>query len=158
MGWNIALPILILVLGGLLVSAGIQDARTREIANWKTATVALMAPVWWYANGLDVWPDMALQIGVALAVFAVFLVAFHFGMMGGGDVKLIVALALWLPFPAFLSMLMVMSIAGGVVTIFMMIERTLKKNAGQIEVPYGVAIAFAGLLALREPLLNQFQS
>ncbi|KQM48090.1 peptidase [Sphingomonas sp. Leaf208] len=157
MGWNIALPILILVLGGLLVSAGIQDARTREIANWKTAAVALLAPLWWYANGLDPWPDMALQIGVALIVFALFLLAFHFGMMGGGDVKLIVALSLWLPFPAFLSMLMVMSIVGGLVTLVMIIEHRAKKNAGQIEVPYGVAIAIAGLLALREPLLNQFQ-
>ncbi|PTW46437.1 prepilin peptidase CpaA [Sphingomonas faeni] len=157
MGWNIALPILILVLGGLLVSAGIQDARTREIANWKTAAVALLAPLWWYANGLDPWPDMALQIGVALIVFALFLLAFHFGMMGGGDVKLIVALSLWLPFPAFLSMLMVMSIVGGLVTLVMMIEHRVKKNTGQIEVPYGVAIAIAGLIALREPLLNQFQ-
>ena len=158
MGSNIALPILIFTLGGLLVSAGIEDARKREIANWKNAAVALLAPVWWYANGLDIWPDMALQFGVALAVFAVFLVAFHFGMMGGGDVKLIVALALWLPFPAFLSMLMVMSSAGGVVTLVMVIERAFKKTAGRIEVPYGIAIAFAGLLALREPLLNQFQS
>ncbi|QCB43749.1 peptidase [Sphingomonas sp. PAMC26645] len=157
MGWNIALPILILVLGGLLVSAGIQDARTREIANWKTAAVAMLAPLWWYANGLDPWPDMALQVGVALIVFALFLLAFHFGMMGGGDVKLIVALSLWLPFPAFLSMLMVMSIVGGLVTLVMMIEHRAKKNAGHIEVPYGVAIAIAGLLALREPLLNQFQ-
>ena len=158
MGWNIALPILIFVLGGLLVSAGIEDARTREIANWKNAAVALLAPLWWYANGLDIWPDMALQLGVALAVFAVFLLVFHFGLMGGGDVKLIVALALWLPFPAYLSMLMVMSIAGGVVTIVMMAERVIKKTSATIEVPYGVAIAFAGLLALREPLLNQFQS
>jgi prepilin peptidase CpaA len=157
MGWNIALPILILTLGGLLVSAGIEDARTREIANWKNATVALLAPVWWYANGLDVWPDMALQLGVALAVFAVLLLVFHFGLMGGGDVKLIVALALWLPFPAFLSMLMVMSIAGGVVTLAMIIDRAIKKTRDQVEVPYGVAIAFAGILALREPLLNQFQ-
>lgn len=157
MGWNIALPILILLLGGLLVSAGIEDARTREIANWKTAAVALLAPVWWVASGLDPWPDMALQVGVALGVFALFLLAFHFGMMGGGDVKLIVALALWLPFPAFLSMLMVMSIVGGLVTVVMMIEHRIKKSSGQIEVPYGVAIAVAGLLALREPLLNQFQ-
>ena len=156
MEWNIALSILILVVGGLLVSAGIQDARSREIANWKTAAVALLAPVWWYANGLDPWPDMALQIGVALGVFALFLLAFHFGMMGGGDVKLIVALALWLPFPVFLSMLMVMSIVGGIVTLVMMIEHRTKKSSGQIEVPYGVAIAIAGLLALCEPLLNQF--
>ena len=156
MGWNIALPILIFVLGGLLVSAGIEDARTREIANWKTAAVALLAPVWWYANGLDPWPDMAVQLGCALAVFAVFLVAFHFGLMGGGDVKLIVALALWLPFASFLTMMMVMSIAGGVVTLIMMGESRIKKNRENIEVPYGVAIAIAGLLAIREPLFNQF--
>ena len=156
MGWNIALPILIFVLGGLLVSAGIEDARTREIANWKTATVALLAPLWWYANGLDPWPDMAVQLGCALAVFAVFLLAFHFGMMGGGDVKLIVALALWLPFPSFLTMMMVMSIAGGVVTLIMMSESRFRKNRENIEVPYGVAIAIAGLLAIREPLFNQF--
>jgi prepilin peptidase CpaA len=52
---------------------------------------------------------------------------------------------------------MVMSIAGGVVTLVMMIDRAIKKTRDQVEVPYGVAIAFAGLLALREPLLNQFQ-
>ena len=156
MGWNIALPILIFVLGGLLVSAGIEDARTREIANWKTAAVALLAPLWWHANGLDPWPDMAVQLGCALAVFAVFLVAFHFGLMGGGDVKLIVALALWLPFASFLTMMMVMSIAGGVVTLIMMSEARIKKNRDNIEVPYGVAIAIAGLLAIREPLFNQF--
>ena len=36
--------------------------------------------------------------------------------------------------------------------------RTVLKRGdrAQIEVPYGVAIAVAGLLALREPLLNQF--
>jgi prepilin peptidase CpaA len=157
MGWNIALPILILTLGGLLVSAGIEDARTREIANWKNAAIALLAPAWWYANGLDFWPDMAVQVGVAVAVFAILLLVFHFGLMGGGDVKLIVALALWLPLPTFLSMLMVMSIAGGVVTLVMMLDRAIKKTRDQVEVPYGVAIAIAGLLALREPLLNQFQ-
>jgi prepilin peptidase CpaA len=149
MGSNIALPILILTLGGLLVSAGIEDARTREIANWKNAAIALLAPAWWYANGLDVWPDIAVQVGVAVAVFAILLLVFHFGLMGGGDVKLIVALALWLPLPTFLSMLMV--------TLVMMIDRAIKKTRDQVEVPYGVAIAFAGLLALREPLLNQFQ-
>lgn len=157
MGSQIALPILVFLLGGLLVWAGIEDARTREIANWKTAAIALLAPAWWVANGLPLWPDVAIQLGVAVAVFAVFLVVFHFGLMGGGDVKMIVALSLWLPFPAFVTMLMVMSVAGGIVTIAMMIERRIARNKNQIEVPYGVAIAVAGLLAIREPLLNQFQ-
>lgn len=157
MGSTIALPILVFLLGGLLVSAGIEDARTREIANWKTAAVALLAPAWWFANGLPSWPGVAIQVGVALAVFAIFLVVFHFGLMGGGDVKLIVALALWLPFPTFVTMLMMMSVAGGIVTVVMMIERAIARNKNQIEVPYGVAIAVAGILAIREPLLNQFQ-
>ena len=157
MGSDFTLSFLLFALAGMLVLAAIEDARVREIANWKTGAIALLAPLWWFASGMAPWPDMAIQLGIAVAVFAIFCVVFHFGMMGGGDVKLIVALALWLPFPAFLSMLMIMSIAGGIVTIVMMIERTIKKNTGQIEVPYGVAIAFAGILALREPLLNQFQ-
>ncbi len=156
MGWDIALPILIFVLGGLLVAAGIEDARTREIANWKSGTIALLAPGWWFASGLQLWPGMALQIGMAVIVFAIFLLVFHFGLMGGGDVKLIVALSLWLPWNAFVSMLMVMSIAGGIVTIVMMIERAIARNNKQIEIPYGVAIAIAGILAVREPLFNHF--
>lgn len=156
MGWNIALTVLIFVLGGLLVSAGIEDVRIREIANWKNAAIALLAPVWWYANGLGLWPDMAIQLGLGLVVFAVFVGAFALGMMGGGDVKLIAALSLWLPIGALVTMLTVMSIAGGALTLIMMIERFWKKSTKAIEIPYGVAIAFAGLLALREPLLNQF--
>lgn len=157
MGGNIALPILIFVLGGLLVSAGIEDARTREIANWKNAAIALLAPAWWYVNGLDVWPDIAIQLGIAVGVFAVFCVAFHFNMMGGGDVKMIAALALWLPLGALITMLMVMSIVGGLITLAIMVERRILKSQGVAEIPYGVAIAFAALLALREPLLNHFQ-
>ena len=83
--------------------------------------------------------------------------AFHFNMMGGGDVKMITALALWLPFAPLLTMLMVMSIAGGLITLVMLIESKIKKSDGAVEVPYGVAIAFSAILALREPLLNHFQ-
>ena len=155
MGWNIALPILIFVLGGLLVSAGIQDARTREIANWKNAAVALLAPVWWYANGLDPWPDMALQIGVATAVFALFLVAFHFGMMGGGDVKLLVGVAGWSGLAGLGSVMLAISVAGGMLAVVLVLARGAAKMfastpmprvlQGGAPLPYAVAIA-AGCL------------
>ena len=156
MGWDIlswGLPAIVAV---LLVSAGIEDARVREIANWKNAAIALMAPVWWVAIGIAPWPGMAIQIGLALGVLILFCVAFHFGQMGGGDVKLITAMSLWLPFGAFLEMLLVMSLAGGAITIVMLIEHRFRKTSGTPEIPYGVAIAIAGLLGLREPLLNQF--
>ena len=154
MGWTFTLPILLFLLAALLVAAGIEDARTREIANSKTAAIALLAPLWWFANGMAPWPDMAIQIGIAVAVFALFCLLFQIGVMGGGDVKLIAALSLWMPLGAFMVMLMVMSVAGGVLTIGMLIARAVRRGRAPIEVPYGIAIAFAALFVLREPLLN----
>jgi prepilin peptidase CpaA len=153
--WFITLLLVALAL--LLVSAGIQDARTREIANWKNAAIALLAPLWWWANGLALWPDMALQAGVAALVFALFIGAFALGQMGGGDVKMIGALALWLPPLPLLWMLVLMSLIGGVLTLLMMVERKMRPaKQGPVEIPYGVAIAIAALLVLREPIFNQF--
>lgn len=149
--------ILLGALALLLVSAGIEDARSRNIANWKNAAIALLAPAWWWANGLALWPDTAIQIGVAAAVFALFIGAFALGQMGGGDVKMIGALALWLPVQPLVWMLVLMSLLGGVLTLVMLAERWLRRGGNApIEVPYGVAIALAALLILREPIFNQF--
>ena len=147
---------LLVVLAAILVSAGVQDARTREIANWKNAAIALLAPLWWWASGMAAWPDMAQQFALALIVFAAFIAAFHFGWMGGGDVKMIGALALWLPLVPLVWMLIVMSLIGGALTAILLAERALRHRSQEIEVPYGVAIAIAALIALREPLFNHF--
>jgi len=156
MGW-VSFPVILLAaLAVLLVSAGIEDARVREIANWKNAAIALMAPFWWWANGVSLWPGVALLLGVALLVFALFAAAFHFGWMGGGDVKLIGALALWFPPLSLVNLLVVMSLLGGALTLLLVIERAVRRKTGAIEIPYGVAIAIAGLLAIREPIFNTF--
>ena len=147
---------LLAALGLLLVSAGIQDARTREIANWKNAAIALLAPAAWWANGLG-WSDVAIQLGVALLVFAFFAGAYALGQMGGGDVKLIGALALWLPVQPLIWMLVLMSLLGGALTLLLVAERWIRKRGnGALEIPYGVAIAMAALIVLREPIFNQF--
>ncbi|WP_174291286.1 A24 family peptidase [Sphingomonas bacterium] len=145
--------LLLMLLAGLLLAAGLEDVRSREIANRKNAAIALLAPLWWWANHLSLWPDIALQVAMATAVFALFAGAFAAGWMGGGDVKMIGALALWLPVGSLLQMLMTMSVVGGGVTLAMLIETRLRRGGGPgeplpIEVPYGVAIAIAGLLAL----------
>jgi prepilin peptidase CpaA len=148
---------LVAVLGLFLLSAGIEDARTRQIANWKNAAIALLAPAWWWATGLSPWPDMALQFGVALIVFGFFAGAFALNQMGGGDVKLIGALALWLPLQPLVWTLVVMSLVGGAVTLLLVAERWWRRDTAVLEVPYGVAIAIAGLLTLREPIINQLR-
>ena len=140
----------------ILVSAGIEDARIREISNWKNAAIALLALPWWFAMGLNPWPDMALQLGIALGVFALFAAAFQFGMMGGGDVKMIAALALWFPFDKQVSLIVIMSLVGGALPLVMLIEKWVRRRSEQPEIPYGIAIAIAALLTLREPIFNPF--
>ncbi len=152
---GIVVPWLALALLLLLVMAGIEDARTREIANWKNAAIALLALPWWWANGLS-GMDMAWQLGVALIVFALFFAAFAAGQMGGGDVKMIAALALWLPPGAVLSMLMVMSLLGGALTLLFLADRWRRRAAQVAEIPYGIAIAIAGMLAIANPFLTHF--
>lgn len=161
MEWTIVRIALIVALMLLLLSAGIEDARTREIADRKNIAIALLAPLWWWTSGMPVWPDMALQMGIGLGVFLLFAQAFRIGMMGGGDVKMIAAIALWLPLPSLFRMLLTMSIAGGAITLLMMVDHRLRRAGGPeeghaIEVPYGVAIAIAALMILREPIFNPF--
>ncbi|MHA3841383.1 A24 family peptidase [Sphingomonas aestuarii] len=148
--------ILLVALGLLLVSAGIEDARKRTIANWKNAAIAALAPLWWIANGLDVWPDMALLLLSGVVVFALFALAFHFGMMGGGDVKMLGALALWLPLQPLVWLLILMSLIGGALTVIMMIEHRWKNSETPLEIPYGVAIAIAAIVVFYQPNLNHF--
>lgn len=147
---------LLAVLAGLLLSCAIEDLRQRTIANWKNAVIALMAPLWWWTQATPLWPDLALQLGVALGVTALFFGAFVIGQMGGGDLKLIGALGLWLAPLPLLQLLMLMSIIGAAVTLVAFAAHHLRRRPGRSETPYGVAIALAGLIMLREPLFYQF--
>lgn len=134
----------------LLVWAGVEDARDREIANWKNAAIALLALPWWFAIGLSPWPDMAIQLGIAAIVFALFAAAFYLGQMGGGDVKMLGALALWLPLRPLMDMLIAMALIGGVLTLVMLIEHRLRHRRTPLEIPYGVAIALAALIVISQ--------
>jgi prepilin peptidase CpaA len=147
---------LIALLAVALAAAALGDWRSRTIPNRLNGAIALLAIPYWWAIGLPLWPDVPLQIAVAVAVLGVFYIAFHFGAMGGGDVKMLAALALWLPALAVLKLLLIMSVAGGVLTIAMLIPHRIAKSATQLEIPYGIAIAFAGFWLISERILNQF--
>jgi len=150
--------ILLGALAILLLVAAIGDLRSRTIPNWLNGAMACLAIPFWFAADLPFWPDVLLQIAVAFLVFGIFALLFNLGMMGGGDVKMLTALALWLPWGAVLTLLVIMSIAGGVLTLAMLIMSRIRKNQEKLEVPYGVAIAFGGFWIIAEPFLNHFGS
>jgi len=147
---------LLAALAALLVAAALCDLKRREIPHWSVIAIALLAIPFWWATGLAIWPDMAVRIGVALIVFASFALMFKMGWMGGGDVKLLGALALWLPWQAIILLLIIMSIAGAVLTLSMVAWSRVRRASATPEIPYGVAIAFAGLWLISERFFNQF--
>lgn len=151
------LPSLLLaLLAALLLWAAVTDLRSRIISNRLNAAMALLAPLYWWSLGLSPWPDMAIQLGLCLAVFIVFAALFAMGAMGGGDVKMLAAVALWLPAGALISLLVLMALLGGVLTLITVVHHRLTRKIGPVEVPYGVAIALAGLWVIGEPYFNPF--
>ena len=147
---------LLALLAVALAAAAVQDWRGRRIRNWLNGAIACLAIPFWWSAGLSLWPDAALQVAVAAAVVVVLMPAFMINWMGGGDVKLIGALALWLPPLGLLKLLVIMSLAGGVLTLAVVIAHRFAKRAGQPETPYGLAIVFAGFWLISERFLNQF--
>ncbi len=138
----------------LLLWGAVTDLRSRIISNRLNLAIALLAPLWWWANDWSLYPDVLLQIGLALIVFALFTGLFALGMMGGGDVKMLGAIALWMPLPAMTNLIVLMALLGGVVTVVTLIHHRIAGRNGPPEVPYGVAIALAGLWVVGQPYLN----
>jgi len=132
-----------------------SDARIRIIPNEVNLAIAALAIPFWIGSGEALWPLLGWQVVLALGVFAVFAAIFAMGAMGGGDVKLLAALALWLPVIPFLKMLMLMSIVGGVLTLGYLVWHRRARREGQPEVPYGCAISVAAIAALGEPIVKQ---
>jgi prepilin peptidase CpaA len=140
----------------LLLIAAVVDVRTFTISNKLNLCVALLAPLYWISIALPLWPHAAIQISVGAGVFALLAAAFYAGVMGGGDVKLAAALALWFSPASTVKFLVLMSLAGGVLTLLLVVAHKLRQREGRPQIPYGVAIAFGGLAILTQRFLNQF--
>jgi prepilin peptidase CpaA len=154
---NFGFPeLLILGLAAVLVVAAVVDMRTFTISNRLNLAVAAAAPLFWWSIALPLWPHAATQAAGAAGVFGLLAAAFYAGMMGGGDVKLAAALSLWFSPASTLKFLVIMSIAGGLLTLVLVVAHRARGKEGRPKIPYGVAIAVGGLAILAQRFLNQF--
>ena len=134
-----------------LIAAAVQDMRQLRISNILVLAVATLAIV---AMGV-VGPSWALWQNGALmvALLAVGTAAFAAGLFGGGDVKMIAALGLWVSLTGAVRLLATIFIAGGILALIFIIVRQLlrKPGSGKVkgQLPYGVAIAAGALLAFQ---------
>jgi prepilin peptidase CpaA len=150
--------VLLVGLAIALLVAAITDIRRRQIDNWLNAAIAVSAPLFWWASGLSMWPGVAWQLGIAAATLVICAGLFAIRAMGGGDVKLLTALALWVAPAAFLKLIVIMALLGGVLTIVFGAWHVARRRRDRLAIPYGVAISSAGLWVLANQFVPAFQA
>lgn len=104
------------------------------------------------------WTEIGWHILAGVAVLAAAFAFFAMGWIGGGDAKLAAATALWIGFAHLLEYLMIASIAGGALTLILLMLRNYplpaflsrqgwiaRLHALESGIPYGIALAIAGL-------------
>jgi prepilin peptidase CpaA len=141
-----------LTLAGLLVLlllvASVTDAHSRIIPDWVNIAIAALAVPFWWVTHLTLWPGLAIQLAIAATVFTILLGAFKIGQMGGGDVKLLTALALVLPPLDFLDAFFGTAMIGGILTSIQLVRHTLHTDGRRFENPYGISISLGAIVAL----------
>ena len=141
-----------------LIIAAATDLHDFKIPNWISIVLvgAYFAAAAVVGAPLRVVFEGALLGGAVLGVgFVLFAVRFF----GGGDAKLLAATAPWVGLAGFVDFVMSMAIIGGVFAVLLISFRRapplpvyaqapwlMRLHQNRNEIPYGVAIAAAGLL------------
>src|SRR5579859_3724248 len=147
---------------GVIITAAFEDCRRLIIPN--PLVLALLA-LWPLELMVGPAPIAALPllaaIGCALLVFVIGAALFARGLIGGGDVKLLAAAALWSGTAGTPQLVILTGLFGGVLAFFLLTPLGMQLSAlrgtalgptdSAIEsnsVPYGLAIAAAAIIVV----------
>jgi prepilin peptidase CpaA len=134
------------------------DIRTRRIPNEMIVAILVLAA---FRIAIDGDPRAGLfTLAASAALFVATFLLFWRGLLGGGDVKLIGATALLIGYHNFFEFLFVMSVSGALIAVAVLARDRLGRRqatppatedqeiSARLTVPYGVAIAVAGMVSL----------
>lgn len=132
-----------------LVAAAIEDALRLRISNLTCAVVFVSAVVAAALHGLS--PALWQNLAICTAILLVGMAAFAAGWFGGGDVKLLAAIGLWLNLGAAVALLGATLLAGGIIAAaYIAVRRSKAARLGSErrdgKIPYGLAIVAGAFL------------
>jgi prepilin peptidase CpaA len=132
----------------VLAIAALEDAFRLRISNITCAAVFVGALIAMVLHGLS--PSLWQNALVCIAILAIGTPAFTAGWLGGGDIKLLAAIGLWLDLQAAAGLIAAVFIAGGVLgLIYIAARRVTRPHARSpkdyARVPYGLAIVFGAI-------------
>jgi prepilin peptidase CpaA len=139
----------------VLIWSAVEDIRNRIIPNAAIICLIILFLLFCLAG----FANLADGLIGGLIIFFPALALFHFGLMGGGDAKMMTAIALWTGQQGILAFCLLTSLAGGLLAIFYMVKRWRENRvlidtdpaelgAQAIVLPYGVAIAAGGMTTM----------
>jgi prepilin peptidase CpaA len=148
------------VVGGLLLLACWTDVTCLRISNWISLAIVGLFALFAALARLSV-DDIVLHLAAGALVFAIGAILFVWHKLGGGDVKLLAAVSLWMGWTALFDFILVVSLCGAVVSLVVIALRrsavaALVNGRGyhplvlepQEGAPYAVAIAAGFFLRL----------
>ena len=150
---------MLLLAVGLFAAAAYSDVRARHIPNKMPLAIGALALLRLIPAG-DPHPAL-WSIAAAASVFVVAFVQWRFGLLGGGDAKLLAAAALLVGWRDLFEFLLLMSLGGAVVALAVVAASRLGGPSALLlpspsavgtparpSVPYGLAIAAAAAWVL----------
>jgi prepilin peptidase CpaA len=157
---SLSLIAVLVIFPAAMAYAAASDLVTMTIPNWLCLLLVAAFGLCAAAIGLG-WAAAGWHLAAGFLVLAICFGLFAAGWIGGGDAKLAAATALWLGFEQLLPYLLVASIAGGVLTVILVILRksplpavferwiwAQRLHGVEKGVPYGIALAVGGLVVL----------
>jgi prepilin peptidase CpaA len=148
---------LLLTFPALMAFAGSIDLLTMTIPNRVSLALVAVFPLAAGLIGLD-WVALASHLGAGALMLVVGIAMFARGWLGGGDAKLLAATALWVGFDHLVPYILVAGMAGGVLAVVILMYRSimpplwlarqewaLRLHGARTGIPYGIALAAAGL-------------
>lgn len=143
----------------LMILSGAVDVMTRRIPNsLVVGTAALFLPAA-LVTGMPIW-IMSLHVATAAVLLALGFGLFSFGVVGGGDAKMMAAAGLWLGFPCSILFITFSALSGGLLAAAMGLWFLVTMEGGmhsawfdkavaplKPSVPYGFALAAGAILA-----------
>ena len=160
MNWIVPTALVLQIV--LLLYVAVIDIATRLIHNEICLILALLGIAGQFAGPTHVIESLV----VATILFLLLIVVYQRGWMGGGDVKLLAALAVGLPLTGVVQLLTVTALAGAVLALAHLMMRLLPhprpapagsslllrvyaverwRNLRHAPLPYGAAIACGGI-------------
>jgi prepilin peptidase CpaA len=146
----------------LMAYAASSDLLTMRIANWLVLALAVAYLALAFFAHLPL-AEIGVSVGAAAVVLVIAFAFFAFGWIGGGDAKLVAATTLWVGFGLMLPFLIYAALLGGGLTLLILAVRRYPLPAAlqrvrwidrlhdaKSGVPYGIALAIAGLLVYPE--------